>query len=97
MAKALLKLLLCGLDLTNEPDLQTKAMRLLIQVLVLYAHLAEGEHSETFKALVSQTMTLLAGGRHSAVFRSVLITLPTGMRQKLQVWAYLPLMIMLII
>ena len=95
MVTETLKLLLRGLDLARAVDstLQAGVMRLLIDLLVLCSRPRERDLLVSLKALVTQTMTMLATGKHSAVFRSVLVSLPPGSRQKLQVNDACPLIL----
>ena len=82
-----LKLLITGMDILarHSSELQPKAMELLVQLMVLCAQPGSREMHPALVPLVSQTMTLLAAGKHSPAFRTALLLLSPASRNTLQV------------
>ena len=87
MATETVKLLLASLDLLDkhQPSLQPQAILLLVQVLVLCATNGFTKRSAVMRALIPQTMTLLASGPRSTAFRTALLSLSPKARTALQV------------
>ena len=82
-----LKLLISGMDAAakHSSGLQSKAMELLVQLMVVCAQPGARKRHPALAPLVSQTMTLLATGRFGAVFRAALLSLSPASRNTLQV------------
>ena len=81
-----LKLLIASLDAVtrHSPELQAKAMKLLVQLMVVCAQPEARQRHLALSPLISQTMTLLATGKYGAALRATLLSLSPTSRNVLQ-------------